>query len=1023
MHQKLNLLEQSLKKNGKCKTSILTRKGARKHLAKKAIAIAIMLGMFSSMLPQDKAVTVAAEDAYQQRFMDLWSNLHDSSNGYFSADGIPYHSIETLIVEAPDYGHVTTSEAMSYYMWLEAMYGKFTGDFSSFEDAWDTAETYMIPTEADQPNSSMSNYNASKPATYAGEYEDPSMYPSNLDSNAAVGADPINSELVAAYGTSTVYGMHWLLDVDNWYGFGSRGDGTTTPSYINTFQRGKQESTWETIPQPCWDNLKFGGTNGFLDLFTGDNSYSAQFKYTDAPDADSRAIQATYWAEKWAGDYGIDISSYTGKASKMGDYLRYAMFDKYFRKIGDSSQAGTGYDAAHYLLSWYYAWGGGTTADWAWKIGCSHNHFGYQNPMAAWVLSEDEDFKPLSANGASDWAASLDRQLEFYQWLQSSEGAIAGGASNSLNGRYETWPAGTATFYGMGYEENPVYADPGSNRWFGFQTWSMQRVAEYYYQTGDTRAKTLLDNWVAWVKTVVKLNADGTFEIPNNLSWSGQPDTWTGTYTGNSSLHVTVDDYGTDLGVAGSLANALLYYSKAAGDDDSRVIAKELLDRMWVLYRDDKGLSVPESRSDYSRFFDQEVYVPAGWTGTMPNGDEILNGINFLDIRSKYLDDPDYQKVKDAYDAGEAPVFYYHRFWAQCDIAIANGVYSLLYGDGSEPVSSSVISPTTASFDKADPQDITINVTLNGNTLNGIKEGSISLTEGTDYSVTDGTVTIKKEYLAEKAIQDIVLVFDFDKGVDQTLTITVSDTTPAGSITPTEAVFDKNPDNAQDVVIELDPNGNTLKGIYDGAVSLTEGVDYTISGNSVTLLESSLSDFSLGVHSITFDLSGGIDPVLALTVTDTSVADGSLKIQLYATNTSAQTNGIQPQFRVYNTGDTDINLADVKLRYYYTINGEKDQNFWCDWSSAGSGNITGTFVKMNPSVTGADYYLEIGFKDAAGTLAAGQSVEVQARFSKTDWTNYTQTDDYSYTGSSSSYADWEKATGYINGTLSWGAEP
>ena len=45
------------------------------------------------------------------------------ANGYFSPKGIPYHSVETLIVEAPDYGHETTSETYSYYLWLAADYG------------------------------------------------------------------------------------------------------------------------------------------------------------------------------------------------------------------------------------------------------------------------------------------------------------------------------------------------------------------------------------------------------------------------------------------------------------------------------------------------------------------------------------------------------------------------------------------------------------------------------------------------------------------------------------------------------------------------------------------------------------------------------------------------------------------------------------------------------------------------------------------------------------------------------------
>lgn len=907
----------------------------RKNIRRKVTAAVAVVTILFSLLPKTGQVTALADatDAYQQRFLDLWGDLHDPNNGYFSDQGIPYHSVETLIVEAPDYGHVTTSEALSYYMWLEAMYGKFTGDFTGFETAWDVTEKYLIPTEEDQPETSMTKYTASKPATYAPEWQDTSKYPAVLDFTAAVGVDPIHNDLVSTYGTSRIYGMHWLLDVDNWYGFGSRGDGTSKPSYINTFQRGEEESTWETIPQPSWDEMNFGGENGFLDLFTGDKTYAAQFKYTNAPDADARAVQATYWAQKWAADYGVNIDTYINKATKMGDYLRYSMFDKYFRKIGNSTAAGTGYDSAHYLLSWYYAWGGGIDSAWAWKIGSSHNHFGYQNPMAAWILSKEQDFKPASQNGQADWAKSLDRQLEFYQWLQSAEGAIAGGASNSNNGRYEAWPAGTSTFYGMGYVENPVYADPGSNTWFGFQAWSMQRVAELYYQSGDVRAKNILEKWVAWIKTVVDLNADGTFAIPSNIDWTGQPDTWTGTYTGNPNLHVTVTSKGTDLGIAASLANTLLYYAKASGDDEARVLAKELLDRMWNLYRDDKGLSAPEARADYKRFFEQEVYVPSTFNGTMPNGDALVAGVKFLDIRSKYLSDPDYQKVLDAYNAGTAPEFNYHRFWAQCDIAIANGLYSILYEENTEPVVNAAINPTLAEFDKASGKEtnITVDMTLNGYTLNGILNGNTTLVSGADYTVTDSTVVISKDYLGLQPVGKVQLTFDFSGGIDRVLTVTVVDTT----------------------VVEL----------------------------------------------------------------------GDIQVQMFNGNTSSTTNGIAPRIKLYNNGDTVVKLSDVKLRYYYTIDGEIDQNFWCDWTTVGSSNVTGKFEKMSTPKAGADYYLEIGFTSGAGDLAAGQSIEVQVRFSKTNWSNYTQTGDYSFNSTNNSYADWNKITGYIGDKLEWGVEP
>ncbi len=653
---------------------------------KRAGAVAVAAAMsLSVMTASINAAASPVNSVYKDRFESMYSKIKNTSNGYFSAQGIPYHSVETLMVEAPDYGHVTTSEAMSYYMWLEAMHGRFSGDFTGFDTAWTTAEKYLIPTEQDQPNTSMSKYDPNKPATYAPEFQDPSKYPSPLDTSAPVGKDPINSQLTSAYGTSMLYGMHWILDVDNWYGFGQRGDGTSKPSYINTFQRGEQESTWETIPQPCWDALKFGGKNGFLDLFTKDSSGSAakQFKYTNAPDADARAIQATYWADQWAKEQGKSVSTDVSKASKMGDYLRYSFFDKYFRKIGQSSQAGTGYDAAHYLLSWYYAWGGGVESTWSWIIGSSHNHFGYQNPFAAWVLSTDSSFKPKSSNGATDWATSLDRQLEFYQWLQSSEGAIAGGATNSWNGRYESLPSGTSTFYGMGYVENPVYADPGSNTWFGMQVWSMQRVAELYYKTGDARAKKLLDKWAKWANSEIKFSADGTFQIPSTIDWQGQPDTWDKTqgYTGNPNLHVSVVNYGTDLGCASSLANTLAYYGKKSGDQTSIDNAKKLLDSMWNNYSDSKGISAVEQRNDYHRFLDQEVYVPSGWTGTMPNGDVIKPGIKFIDIRSKYKQDPEWQTMVAALQAGQVPTQRLHRFWAQSEFAVANGVYALLFGD------------------------------------------------------------------------------------------------------------------------------------------------------------------------------------------------------------------------------------------------------------------------------------------------------------------------------------------------------
>jgi hypothetical protein len=647
-------------------------------------------------------VTVpTSNNVYIQRFRDLWDEIHGvgGNNGYFHPANVPYHSVETLICEAPDHGHETTSEAFSYWAWLETMYGQVTGDWSQLQRVFDSMEANIIPTQADQPTNSF--YNPGDPADYAPEADLPSGYPAPINSGVAVGTDPIGGELRTTYGTSNIYGMHWLLDVDNFYGYGRRGDGVSQPSYINTFQRGPQESVWETVPHPSWENFQFGsgGSGGFLPLFIGGPAPARQWRYTNAPDADARLIQALYWAKTFADAQGGSavVNALTAKAAMMGDYLRYALFDKYFKTMGCTSTncpAGTGYNAAHYLLSWYYAWGGATdtSAGWAWRIGSSHNHFGYQNPMAAHALTAMAALRPRSPNAVRDWTTSLARQLEFYRWLQSAQGAIAGGATNSWGGRYAAPPAGVATFYSMFYEEAPVYHDPPSNTWFGFQAWSMERVAEYYYVTGDSRAKLLLDKWVSWASANTRLLANGSYEIPSTLDWDGQPSlNWNATTqnwsptdtTYNAALQVRVVNVTQDVGVAAAFAKALTYYSAgtarwATQHVASQTLAKALLDRMWTLYRDNIGVSAPETREDYNRF-DDPIFVPSTFNGVMANSDPINSASTFISIRSNYRNDPAWPQVQAYLNGGPAPTFRYHRFWAQVDIALANAEYGRLF--------------------------------------------------------------------------------------------------------------------------------------------------------------------------------------------------------------------------------------------------------------------------------------------------------------------------------------------------------
>jgi hypothetical protein len=129
------------------------------------------------------------------------------------------------------------------------------------------------------------------------------------------------------------------------------------------------------------------------------------------------------------------------------------------------------------------------------------------------------------------------------------------------------------------------------------------------------------------------------------------------------------------------------------------------------------------------------------------------------------------------------------------------------------------------------------------------------------------------------------------------------------------------------------------------------------------------------------------------------------------------------RIKVENTGNAALDLSDIKLRYYYTIDGYSDQIFICDWASIGAHNVTGRFEKMSSSRPGADTFLEIGFSKSAGVLEPGSSLDMNIRYSKTDLTEYNFEDDYSFKSMNYVFEDWDKITAYISGVLKWGREP
>ncbi|NGZ78233.1 cellulase family glycosylhydrolase [Saccharibacillus alkalitolerans] len=149
---------------------------------------------------------------------------------------------------------------------------------------------------------------------------------------------------------------------------------------------------------------------------------------------------------------------------------------------------------------------------------------------------------------------------------------------------------------------------------------------------------------------------------------------------------------------------------------------------------------------------------------------------------------------------------------------------------------------------------------------------------------------------------------------------------------------------------------------------------------------------------------------------------GDLKLLYRTMDSNSADNALRPIFNIRNTGSSAVDLKNVKIRYYYTNEGGVGQNYFCDWAQVGSANVKGTFGRTSGSPAGATDYLELSF--ASGSVpAGGESGEIQSRVHKADWSNYDETDDYSYKAGQSEFAEWNRVALYVNGQLVYGIEP
>jgi hypothetical protein len=148
-------------------------------------------------------------------------------------------------------------------------------------------------------------------------------------------------------------------------------------------------------------------------------------------------------------------------------------------------------------------------------------------------------------------------------------------------------------------------------------------------------------------------------------------------------------------------------------------------------------------------------------------------------------------------------------------------------------------------------------------------------------------------------------------------------------------------------------------------------------------------------------------------------------------------NGANPQWiyfdiQITNTGTSTVALSQLTARYWYTYDTPPPvgaQVASCTYANGVTGSCGSTtlgsaanFVAVTPAKTNADFSFTFGFTPAAGNLAAGGTVDLGPGFHKSDFSNYSQANDYSY-NAATAFTATTKVTLYLGGVLIYGAEP
>lgn len=238
------------------------------------------------------------------------------------------------------------------------------------------------------------------------------------------------------------------------------------------------------------------------------------------------------------------------------------------------------------------------------------------------------------------------------------------------------------------------------------------------------------------------------------------------------------------------------------------------------------------------------------------------------------------------------------------NVAIINSQGTVVYTDSTQ-------NTTDISFTKKSTADISAAVNLNGNTIQSVKNGGAALISGTDYTVSDGTVTFKAGYLDSLAVGTYSLTVSYNP-MGESYTAGTNNQAPADTaLTLTIKGRDLSGGTGSDAAadVAINPGSMVYSGsaftpdvtVKDGSTVLTEGTDYTLgwTADMTNVGEKTLTVAFRGSY------KGSVTKKAA--VTNAAMTDTTVKTQSAVFNNSSRT--------ITAPSATVVNAQPVTVKY------------------------------------------------------------------------------------------------------------